>query len=413
MTEPALQPTPRTFPFEARPLFEPVDAREVQRFHEELKRRFPGTGMSVVTIVVFAFAGLIMLGTLVPILVAFGAFAITSMSHGSGFGLLPLLPILFIVVAVGLLVFFLVRANVGSAKERRYRLDRFARANALTYLPSLPEPKLPGMIFDRGGSRRATDLLRGEQPRFVEFANYQYTTGSGKEQTTHRWGYVAIHIGTPLPHIVLDAVGNNSVFGSNLPAQFARAQRLSLEGDFDRYFTLYCPQGYERDALYLFTPDIMARFMDNVAQLDVEIVDDWLFLYTGRPVSTTDPGTWAWLFSAVSALMDKLAQWQRWRDKRLAAELPPAQPTPHAQPAAHAYAPAAAGAPLAAPLPFHTNTPAAPPPPVDWLGPAGVARPGRRLRGGFSWATVVIILIALGFAFGPMLLGAVGLLLHH
>lgn len=41
------------------------------------------------------------------------------------------------------------------------------------------------------------------------------------------------------------------------------------------------------DALYLFTPDIMARFIDNAAQLDVEIVDDWLFLYLQRPVSTS------------------------------------------------------------------------------------------------------------------------------
>src|SRR5690606_23027033 len=126
----------------------------------------------------------------------------------------------------------------------------------------------------------------------------------------------------PLPNIVLDAVGNNTLFGSNLPARFDRDQRLSLEGDFDQYFQLYCPEGYERDALYLFTPDIMARFIDNAAQLDAEIVDDWLFLYSKRKLSTLDPATWAWLFSVVAALMTKFDQWARWRDERLLLEHP-------------------------------------------------------------------------------------------
>ena len=123
----------------------------------------------------------------------------------------------------------------------------------------------------------------------------------------------------PLPHIVLDATSNNGLFGSNLPSTFARSQRLSLEGDFDRYFSMYCPEGYETDALYLFTPDIMARFIDNAAALDVEIVDDWLFLYTKRDAVTLDPASWAWMFGAVAATLDKLAQWERWRDDRLRA----------------------------------------------------------------------------------------------
>nr|WP_228066937.1 hypothetical protein [Microbacterium paludicola] len=401
-------PPPRTFPFEARPLLEPVDKREAQRFHEELKRRFPAARMSAVAIVFLVIAGVVFLGALLPIVISVAAIAVTTSADGGGFGLLPLLPVLFIVGVVGLLVFVLVRANLARTKERRYRLDRFARANAMTYRPTLPAPKLPGMIFDRGSGRTASDLLRGEHPRFVEFANYEYTTGSGKEQTTHRWGYVAIHIGTPLPHIVLDAVGNNAVFGSNLPAQFAKAQRLSLEGDFDRYFTLYCPEGYERDALYLFTPDVMARFIDHAAQLDVEIVDEWLFLYTGRPVVTLHPGTWAWLFSAVSALMDKLAQWQRWRDDRLAAEA-----QAWAQRDARAVAPAAAAAgaaPVSAPFPFHTTASAAPPPPTDWLGPKGVAQPGRRLKGGVPWALIIGGGILLLVLVGPMLLGLAGML---
>ncbi|MER7797284.1 hypothetical protein [Microbacterium sp. NPDC096154] len=375
-------PVPRTFPFDARPLIDPADPRDVHRFHEELKRRFPTSSGSVVALVILAVIAVPMLG---GILTVFATVLTAFAQNGMGVVTIPF--VLLVVGMIALVVWALIRHFGGAAKERRFRLDGFARANHMHYLPRLDAPKLPGMIFDQGSSRLATDLVRGEQPRFVEFANYQYTTGSGKNQTTHRWGYVAIHLGTPLPHIVLDAVGNNGLFGSNLPASFGRAQRLSLEGDFDRYFTLYCPEGYERDALYLFTPDIMARFMDNVAQLDVEIVDDWMFLYTGRHVSTLDPATWAWLFSAVAALMDKLTQWARWRDERLATEGAPA-----AQTGALSGQPVAPGAEA---LPFSAPAQMVTPPPLVPAVRRGVAAPGRRLKRRVP-VVVVIVLVVIG-----------------
>jgi hypothetical protein len=229
----------------------------------------------------------------------------------------------------------------------------------------------------------STDVLRGSEPRFVEFGNYQYTTSNGKQTQTHRWGYVAVKLDVPLPNIVLDALGNNTL-GNTLALAFSRDQRLSLEGDFDRYFSLYCPAGYEADALYLFTPDVMARFIDHAAQLDVEIVDDWLFLYTRREVSTLDPATWAWLFGAVGALLTKLDQWARWRDDRLRLAVQhPASPGA-SSPLAPAT-PGMSGTPGAQALPFAAPAGVLTPPP-------GVAPPGQRLRRRSPWLIVGIVL---------------------
>ncbi len=44
-------------------------------------------------------------------------------------------------------------------------------------------------------------------------------------------------------------------------------QVLPLEGDWDRHFTLYCPEGYERDALQVMTPDVMAAMIDGAQRL--------------------------------------------------------------------------------------------------------------------------------------------------
>ncbi len=172
-----------------------------------------------------------------------------------------------------------------------------------------------------------------------------------------------------------------------------RGQRLSLEGDFDRYFHLSCPAGYERDALYLFTPDVMARFVDNASALEVEIVDDWMFLYSPDELSTLDPTRWAWAFAVVSALIDKLDQWGRWRDDTLRASAPTALPTLPG--AAASASPAAAPAP--APLAF---TPA----------PVGVAPAGQRLKRSNAWL-IALLVVAGAFVVVPVVLFAVGFLI--
>ncbi len=376
------EPTPApSYPFDARPLVEPVPPGAARAFAQELRRtgRIPGSPVfGVLVIVVIAFVVVVLFGSVAITLATSAVSAATSGGGGLaiGFGLLPLV-VIGIIAAVGITLF--VR-GMRTASDRMYRLDRFARANAMRYEPRLDAPALPGMIFSLGNSRHSSDLVRGDRPRFVEFANYRYTTGSGKNQQTHHWGYVAVKLDTPLPHIVLDATSNNGLFGSNLPLTFDKDQRLSLEGDFDEYFSLYCPADYERDALYLFTPDIMARFIDNAAALDVEIVDDWLFLYAKRDFSTLDPATWAWLFSVVGALLDKFAQWARWRDERLAAA---AAAMTDAAPLGSATAAVGAGAGGAASVPFT--------PPLDALRPPpGVAPEGRRLQRGVPWVPIIV-----------------------
>ncbi|WP_309127130.1 hypothetical protein [Microbacterium sp.] len=389
--------TPR-YPFDTRPLTDAVDSRAVSEFWRQIKAKHPTSIGSVIAWVVLGMVGVVVV---VPVLGS-AVFGIILGTTGGGHGPLGAafsLPLILIAVGLGVGI----PLSVVTSRRRRlstYRIARFAQANGMAYEHRVDAPGLPGVIFQNGSARTSTALVRGFQPRFVEFGNYQYTTGSGKNRTTHHWGYVAVRLDVPLPNIVLDALGNNGL-GSNLPASFSRDQRLSLEGDFDRYFTLYCPRGYEADALYLFTPDIMARFIDHAAQLDVEIVDDWMFLYMQRPASTTDPATWAWLFGAVGALMTKFDQWARWRDERLRAAQAEGSAGPAAVSAGAASAADSTGATAPvppAPLPFA-------PPAGMVVPPPGVAPPGRRLKKGVSWVTIVVFIVVFLFAVVPQLFG--------
>ncbi|MBZ4486686.1 hypothetical protein LQ938_06095 [Microbacterium sp. cx-55] len=224
---------------------------------------------------------------------------------------------------IGIVMF--VRAVRRRSGVRQFRLHDFAEANRFTYQPYAPAPALPGMVFTRPAqsSSFVTDVLRRRSGHALEIGNHTCTTGSGKNTATHRWGYAAIRLPVALPHIVLDARGNNSIGRPALPIAFARDQRLSLEGDFDRHFTLYCPEGYETDALYLFSPDTMAIFVDDAARLDVELVDDYLFLYFPGQLSTLDPELWQRLLATTETLSQRVLRWERWRDDRIRTDAQP------------------------------------------------------------------------------------------
>ncbi|MCP2030998.1 hypothetical protein L1277_001089 [Okibacterium sp. HSC-33S16] len=361
MSLPSLRPD---LAFDPTPLTEPVDNRKVREHHDTLKAARTRTAGDVFVSVIIPFVVLI---GLIPLVLLFRDLARLPA------GPVVVISVLAVIAAGATLITIRVRRRIRRDWEIRYRLDHFATANHMTYEHQVRNPKLPGMIFSVGGDRIATDVIRTQSQPTVEYGHHQYLVSRGKSSTHFRWGYIAIELDTTLPHIVLDAVTNNSALGTNLPASFSGSQRLSLEGDFDRHFALYCPSGYERDALYLFSPDIMARFVDRAALFDIEIVDNTLFLYTGPGISTTSPEQWAWLFDTVHALQAKVDQWSRWRDDRL--EQPAITPTD------------------ASVRPSVT-------PPVR---PPGVGVDGRRLRRGAHTATLwgIVIAVAVGLlAFG-------------
>jgi hypothetical protein len=343
----------------------PVTVQQVQQWKAAAKaanHRWAGDGTATVVVMwvmllpviaLFAFAAI---AFLVGSLAGMVSGGLAGLATG-GFGIL--LGILCLgIVAVG--VFALVKVAPSERRwERWLRLDWFARSNGMTFSPHDPDPAYPGAIFRNGGRRAALDHFRSVEGRFFDTGNFQYVVSSGKSSSTITWGFLALHLERRLPHMLLDSLQNNMFGMTGIAGLFARDQVLSLEGDFDRYFTLYCPKQYERDALYVFTPDLMALCIDEAAPFDVEIVDDWLFVYSPRAFRMDDPHLLSRIFRIIDLVGAKaLRQTRRYQDDRLAA-------------------------------PFPVNM---------------VAQPGQRLRRRFPVGVIVALGIVLG---GPVLLGIV------
>jgi hypothetical protein len=270
--------------------------------------------MSVGTILGLLFGGFVAISFVI------GGFtlAITQRDVNDG-GVYFIVPLFFIAL-FGFLGAIIYRSQFGSRVwQTRLRLSEFAAANGMVYSPRSGEPNYPGAIFGIGSTRAVTDHVRTSTGRFLDIGNYSYVTGSGKSRQTHTWGFMALQLDRSLPNMMLDSKANNSFLGTNLPAAFSKDQVLSLEGDFDRYFTLYCPRQYERDALYVFTPDLMALLIDEAAPFDVEIVDTWMFVYSSQLLSAA---TKPHVFERMARIADTvgaktLSQTDRYSDERV------------------------------------------------------------------------------------------------
>ena len=58
-----------------------------------------------------------------------------------------------------------------------------------------PRPaRFEGAIFGVGSSRAVHERLWRDDEPSLEIGNYRYTTGSGKNKTTHHWSYLALRL---------------------------------------------------------------------------------------------------------------------------------------------------------------------------------------------------------------------------
>lgn len=227
-------------------------------------------------------------------------------------------PIIF-----GLLVLVVYRYQA-KYWQKQIRMVSFAKDNGLVYTPSTSGYHREGIIFNRGRLQKITDLFASSSdngPEY-EFANYECTIGTNSDKKVIRDSYIRIKLKRQLPHIVLDAKEDNlRFFGkdySDLPVEFNKDQKLSLEGDFDKYFTLYAPQKYERDILRIFTPDLMALFIDQSKPYDAEIIDDNLYIYSNNHFDLLDLPTLERIFKIISLVGKKVSsQADKYADERI------------------------------------------------------------------------------------------------
>lgn len=206
-------------------------------------------------------------------------------------------------VAIGCWIWAGALLSMPADARRGLAVQRFAERRGLRYTRFGARPERIGIVFAEG--HRAADgasrSARRSEPSPEPLYDTQFTLAStdvhrrsgvpemrigvatyvgGKSDPKGprpAFRYLSLRLPRRLPHLLIDSRRNGSL-RRFLPG----SQRISLEGDFDRSFTAYAPRGYERDALELLTPDVMACLIDHGGRWDVEVVDDLLIVASSR-----------------------------------------------------------------------------------------------------------------------------------
>jgi len=132
--------------------------------------------------------------------------------------------------------------------------------------------KTTGPIMSSSGllsSVSLTSMHKGE----IEGFEYNFIVGSDGRIIA----LVQLHHNTKL-HMI--AIGDKSKLGwrfqnSQLSKRLAKVQ---LEGDFPKYFSMYCTPGRELELLHVFDPADMARFVDFCRSHDFELFNDTIYM---------------------------------------------------------------------------------------------------------------------------------------
>jgi len=191
-----------------------------------------------------------------------------------------------------------------------------ARGMQVVPLASVPDHlKQAFGVVGRGTVRNALVSTSGPD---VRIGTLERSSAADHRGYVQDWGFLAIRLGTSLPNIQLLSRSGRAMLDADSPLAAPRGdQELSLEGDFDDHFRLLCPVGYERDALYIFTPNLMALLIDEAHDFSVQLIDDVIVFSSPSAFDLSDSALTDRLFRIVDIVGAKaLSRVARYSDDR-------------------------------------------------------------------------------------------------
>lgn len=190
-----------------------------------------------------------------------------------------ILPIILIfVIKKGLRIMGLIPIAIDRVKNFSDHNKLFLATN------TQPPPTFDSVLF-LNGSAFKHELYLADKKNDPEFfiATYQFIKNTGSLDGLYT--VLSLKLPKQVQNIILDSNANNIWKISNLPQGYKPGPQLKLEGDFQKYFNLYCQDNSELDVLSAITPERMALFVDHFSSWDIEFMHDRLYFYKKQDIS--------------------------------------------------------------------------------------------------------------------------------
>lgn len=190
---------------------------------------------------------------------------------------------LYFVFAFAILGFIYTRYQTG-AEERLMR--HVAKEKGYQYVPSVPTSSVGGVLFTMGTDGTLESVLIGHDDTRLYFFRPVVGLGDNRQRITY-----TVHERTypyTLPHMILSEHIPVTTFVDRASPRIEQGTELTLEGHFSQRFGLQVERHLEHEALQIFTPDIMHKFLDEKAEINFETFGHTIYMYQNRAIQTKE-----------------------------------------------------------------------------------------------------------------------------
>jgi len=156
-------------------------------------------------------------------------------------------------------------------------MQQIARAIGFRYQPTGSLHGLQAKFFELGSWRQVEDVLCGVYRGCpIEIFNYSFNVQQGKSSHTEHYTIFALTFDGVLPDI---ALAPRSFFAASSIESAPDADvKVSLEGDFNKYFYLYAPKAFDVEIRVIFQPDLMMELIEKYQSYRIEIAGSRLYV---------------------------------------------------------------------------------------------------------------------------------------
>lgn len=212
--------------------------------------------------------------------------------------------IIWFVIAAGFAQWILTLVAMGVA------WDNFAKANGFKMMDAtdpvavqkaMSVPSFKGKWLNRGMS----PIIGKYGDHTFSLFNRQYKEGGLlRWRERHMDTIVVLDVPANLPHIVINARGNERARRSNLSKSFPVENKFQFEGAMGARYDVYAKPESRVTALQLFTPDVLQVLYEKLPNADLELLGDKLWIV--QRYGILDDKLARTMLEAAAALYDEL-----------------------------------------------------------------------------------------------------------
>ncbi len=163
--------------------------------------------------------------------------------------------------------------------------EEFGKSIGFSYTKSTGIETVSGKLFKTGHSQSLYDVLTGVYQNIpMRIFTLCFTEGYGKNSHTYSYTVFESTLNKVVPDILLYSKKHSSA----VLDFFNGDETVELEGDFNKYFKLRVPKGYEQEAYQIFAPDVMADLIDKAQEASFEFTGNKLYIYATTIITTKE-----------------------------------------------------------------------------------------------------------------------------